>query len=116
MMARAFSLRARAAFLALLIAPNLAVPAMDGLIAHRHPGESRAAGPHFEAPDFQCGHADRCVLGATLAGPRLAGHVESTLHEARQPVLTPQFTLPPLVFTADLTTPEQPRAPPPSLP
>jgi hypothetical protein len=105
--------RASAAVLAaVFVIGTLGFSTADALAYHRAGVEHGLTQPHYEPAGSSCGHADRCVLGVTMPGPRAA----TPLSEFRQPALI-RVVRAYLPSTASLPGPArhplpQPRAPP----
>ncbi|HEX5387334.1 MAG TPA: hypothetical protein VFW66_11570 [Gemmatimonadales bacterium] len=115
-MSRSRSSRLSALLLTVIFsAGSFGLSAFDALAFHRSGVARGATGPHYEAAGTVCGHGDRCMLGSTLPGPRLATPFKvaarlAPVVETRQPP-APIAALP----SFDRRTLPQPRAPPPPL-
>jgi hypothetical protein len=113
-MIRSRSHRASTLLLALVfVTGSLGLSTADALAFHRAGASRGLTGPHYEPAGTTCGHADRCVLGVTLPGPRV---VTPPLNLAARPA--PQVFadfLPPLPGLPGVVQHPlpQPRAPPP---
>ncbi|HET7600130.1 MAG TPA: hypothetical protein VFK09_07540 [Gemmatimonadales bacterium] len=98
----------------LFVGGSFGVSGLDALAYHRAGGPDIR--PHFEAAGTTCGHADRCVLGVTFPGPRLApplnvvGRLARVLDLRAAPA--PATAMP----AAERRALPQPRAPPRSAP
>ena len=91
---------------------SIGLSTADALAFHSAGASTGLTGPHYEPAGSICGHADRCVLGVTLPGPRLATPAAPVARPAQRAV--PAF-LPPLLTLARVVRHPlpQPRAPPP---
>jgi hypothetical protein len=52
------------------VSGSLGFSTADALAYHRARVNRGLWQPHYEPAGSTCGHADRCVLGATIPGPR----------------------------------------------
>ena len=107
--------RLYAAFLALVFTVGtLGLPGADALAFHQGGADRGLTGPHFEPAGTSCGHADRCVLGATAPAPRLPSPI-GTFDQTTPILLQAGFAVPPSVTPGLGRHPlPQPRAPPAS--
>jgi hypothetical protein len=102
-------------FLAVFVLGSFGLANIDAWAFHGSPGRSGIDRPHFEAAGGTCGHADRCILGVTLPGPRAA--TPFNLVERLGLVSRVRSLLPPAVKRVGIRPHAlpQPRAPPLSL-
>ncbi len=110
------AVRTRALVLAVVfLVGSFGLSALDALAFHRVGMDQGTLQPHFEVAGTTCGHGDRCILGATFPGPRIA----APLHPGESSVQLISFEVFALPSTSlsllDQTTPCQPRAPPVSV-
>ena len=61
-----------AALAAVFVIGTLGFSTADALAYHRAGVDRGPTEPHYEPAGSSCGHADRCVLGVTMPGPRAA--------------------------------------------
>lgn len=113
-MTGSWSRRASALALALVfVSGTLGFSTADALAYHRTGADRGLAQPHYEPAGSSCGHADRCVLGATIPGPRL-GPPLGLLGRLAPALLVGGFIPPVPSLPGPLRHPlPQPRAPPP---
>jgi hypothetical protein len=108
-----WSRRASALLLALIfVSGSLGFSTADALAYHRAGANRGLWQPHYEPAGSTCGHADRCVLRATIPGPRVVTPL--SLLGRLAPVLADDAFLPPVPsLPGALRHPlAQPRAPP----
>jgi hypothetical protein len=96
----------------LVVAGTFGFSTVDALLYHRQGMELGTRQPHYEPAGTTCGHADRCVLGVTFSGPRVA--TPASVVGRLTGVLRIAGLLPPPAkpHDADRYTLPQPRAPP----
>ncbi|MGH7702870.1 MAG: hypothetical protein ACREMO_07225 [Gemmatimonadales bacterium] len=103
----------KAGFLAFVfLAGGFGLTGFDALAFHRHGAELATLQPHFEPAGSSCGHADRCTLRNTLAGPRVVSVTPPS--ERPVPVVSQRGLViaPDANRSPDPLTFQQPRAPP----
>ena len=108
-----WSRRASALLLALIfISGSLGFSTADALAYHRAGVDRGLWQPHYEPAGSTCGHADRCLLGAGMPGPRVAPPLG--VLGRLSPILVDDGFLPPVAsLPGSLRHPlPQPRAPP----
>ena len=93
---------------AVFLIGSFGLPTFDALAFHER-GTTR---PHFEAAGTTCGHSDRCVLGATFPGPRIAAVPRPGVRPALPIRTAEQVVLVTSLRSIDQASPWQPRAPP----
>jgi hypothetical protein len=105
--------RAAALLLALVfVTGTLGLPGADALAYHQPGADRGLAQPHFEPAGTSCGHADRCILGATAPAPRLPSPI-GVLDRPTAVLVLDGFLPPPADLPGLGRHPlPQPRAPP----
>lgn len=107
------SRRVRALVLTVLMTVGtFGISNLDAWLYHGRGADPGTTGPHYEPAGTTCGHADRCVLGVTIPGPRVLAPINvvgrlarlSRVAEPRQRPSRPRGTAPPPL--------PHPRAPP----